>query len=114
MEESDVLLLPWTDRLNIPGKIFEYLMTGKPILALSYPDSEVTRVIRETVSGWCVNPQDVVAIQRALTEIHALRGKYPLARNWEAVRRYERPRLTAEYARLIREASGPVAESVPR
>jgi glycosyltransferase involved in cell wall biosynthesis len=107
MEESDVLLLPWTDRLNIPGKVFEYLMTGKPILALSYPDSELARVIQETASGWCVNPEDVVAIQRALTEIHASGGKYPLTRNWEAIRRYERPRLAAEYARFIREASRP-------
>src|SRR5205823_2038509 len=105
MEESDVLLLPWADRLNIPGKVFEYLKTGKPILALTYPDSELARVIKETASGWCANPEDIVAIQRALTEIHALRGKFPLTRNWEAIRRYERPRLAAEYARLIREAS---------
>jgi len=103
MEESDVLLLPWVDRFNIPGKVFEYLVTGKPILALCYPDSEVARVINETASGWCVNPEDVVAIQRALTEIHALGGKYPLNRNWEAIRRYERPRLAAEYAQIIRD-----------
>jgi len=104
MEESDVLLLPWTDRFNIPGKVFEYLVTGKPILAICYPDSEVARVIKETVSGWCVNPDDAVAIQRALTEIHALGGKYPHERNWEAIRRYERPRLVAEYGQIIRDA----------
>ena len=107
MEESDVLLLPWTDRFNIPGKLFEYLATGKPILALCYPDSDVAQVIRETASGWCVNPDDIREVQRALTEIHALGGKYPHDRNWEAVRRYERPRLAAEYARVIRDASQP-------
>jgi glycosyltransferase involved in cell wall biosynthesis len=111
MEESDVLLLPWTDRFNIPGKVFEYLVTGKPILALCYPDSEVARVIKQTASGWCVNPDDKAAIQRALTEIHALRGKYPHDRNWEAIRRYERPRLAAEYAQVIRDASRPAEES---
>jgi glycosyltransferase involved in cell wall biosynthesis len=104
MEESDVLLLPWTDRFNIPGKVFEYLVTGKPILAICYPDSEVGRVIRETSSGWCVSPDDAEAIRRALTEIHAMAGKYPHDRNWEAIRRYERPRLAAEYGRVIREA----------
>ena len=52
-----------------------------------------------------MNPDDSDEIQRALTEIHALRGKYPLNRDWEAVRRYERPRLAAEYARLIQETS---------
>jgi hypothetical protein len=109
MEESDVLLLPWTDRFNIPGKVFEYLVTGKPILAVCYPDSEVARIIKETASGWCVNPEDVVAIQRSLTEIHALGGKYPNNPNWEAIRRYERPRLAAEYGEVIRDASRPEA-----
>jgi glycosyl transferase family 4/glycosyl transferase family 1 len=110
MEESDVLLLPWTDRFNIPGKTFEYLMTGKPILALCYPDSEVARVIKQTASGWCVNPDDKTEIQRALTEIHALGGKYPQERNWKAIRGYERPRLAAEYAQVIRDASRPIEE----
>jgi glycosyltransferase involved in cell wall biosynthesis len=109
MEESDVLLLPCTDRANIPGKAFEYLMTGKPILALCYPDSELARVINQTASGWCVNPDDKLAIQRALTEIHALGGNYPVERKWDAIRRYERPRLAAEYAQVIRDASRPSA-----
>ncbi len=43
MEEADVLLLPWKDRFNIPGKVFKYLATGKPILAICYPESEVFR-----------------------------------------------------------------------
>lgn len=105
MEETDVLLMPWTDRINIPGKCFEYLITGKPILALCYPDSEVARVIKQTASGWCVNPDDIGAIRQVLAEIHSLGGKYPHNRNWEAIRRYERPRLAAEYAQVIRDAS---------
>ena len=104
MEETDVLLLPWVDRVNIPGKLFEYLATGKPILALCYPDSEVARVVQQTASGWCVNPDDVAEIQLALTEIYAQGGKYPRRRNWQAIRRYERPRLAAEYAQVIRGA----------
>ncbi len=108
MEEADVLLLPWTDRFNIPGKVFEYLATGKPILAICYPDSEVARIIRETASGWCVNPDDSAAVQRVLTEIYVSGAKYPHARNWEAIRRYERPRLAAEYAQLIRDARTPL------
>ena len=103
MEESDILLLPWTDRFNIPGKLFEYLATGKPILALCPPDSDVERIVRETASGWYVDTENRVAIQRVLTEIHALQGKFPQNRNWEAIRRYERPNLVAEYAQLIRD-----------
>ena len=104
MEEADVLLLPWTDRFNIPGKVFEYLATGNPILEICFPDSEVARIIRETVSGWCVNPDDMSAVQRVLKEIYVSGGKYPRERNWDAIRKYERPRLAAEYVRLIRDA----------
>jgi len=110
MEEADLLLLPWTDRFNIPGKVFEYLATGKPILAICSPDSEVARIIRETASGWCANPDDGSAIQRALTDICVSGGKYPFQRNWEAIRRYERPHLAAEYAQLIRGARSPLKE----
>jgi glycosyltransferase involved in cell wall biosynthesis len=105
MEETDVLLLPWTDRINIPGKFYEYLATGKPILALCYPDSEVARIMERAAAGWVVNPDDPGAIQRGLTEIHALGGKYPRERNWQVIRRFERPRLAAEYAQVIRGAS---------
>jgi hypothetical protein len=105
MEETDLLLLPWADRINIPGKFYEYLATGKPILALCYPDSEVARIMERTAAGWCVNPDDSGAIQRVLTEIHALAGKHPRERNWQAIRQYERPRLAAEYAQVIREVS---------
>ena len=34
-------------------------------------------MIQQTASGWCVNPDDIGAIQRVLTEIHSLRGRYP-------------------------------------
>jgi len=51
-----------------------------------------------------VNPDDVAEIQLALTEIYAQGGKYPRRRNWQAIRRYERPRLAAEYAQVIRGA----------
>jgi glycosyltransferase involved in cell wall biosynthesis len=105
MEETDVLLLPWVDRFNIPGKLFEYLATGKPILALCYPGSDVERVIQRTSSGWCVNPEDSGEIKRVLNEMHAAAGNYPEPRNWEAIRRYERPALVVEYAKNIRECS---------
>lgn len=102
MEESDILLLPWTDRFNIPGKLFEYLVTGIPILALCPVGSDVQHIIQETSSGWHVNTDDRVAIQAALTEIHTLGGKFPQDRNWDVIRRYERPKLVEQYAQLIR------------
>ena len=107
MEEADILLLLWADRFNIPGKLFEYLAAGKPILALCPSGSDVERIIQETASGWYADTEDPIAIQRVLTDIHALQRKFPQNRNWEAIRRYERPNLVAEYAQLIRDCGRP-------
>ena len=47
MEESDFLLLTMTDEVTLPGKFFEYMATGKPILAVSPPGGEVDRILRD-------------------------------------------------------------------
>jgi glycosyltransferase involved in cell wall biosynthesis len=105
VEETDYLLLTMTDPISIPGKFYEYMATGKPILALSPPDGEVQQILRETGAGWCADPGDQQAIRqmllRALAQAEA--GSCEYEPNWEAIRRYERPRLVEEYGRLIRE-----------
>lgn len=103
MEESDYLLLPWADHLNVPGKLYEYIATKKPILAIARPDADVVNVIRSTGTGWCVDRSDRQAIQSLLLRISRGSAKDELAVNDNAIRRFERPRLAAEYARLIEE-----------
>ncbi len=48
LEETDFLLLTMMHAGSMTGKIFEYLATGKPILAVAPRDSEVSRLIAET------------------------------------------------------------------
>jgi glycosyltransferase involved in cell wall biosynthesis len=104
MEETDYLLLTLTDDISLPGKLYEYLATGKPVLALSPIGGEVDRLLRETDSGWCVSPSDRAGIQALLLQAYALtmRGDGDLRMNWAAIRRYERPSLVAEYAGMMR------------
>lgn len=61
LEETDFLLLPVDSPTAHAGKLFEYLATGKPILALTPPHGEVARMIRETASGWSSDPKDPAA-----------------------------------------------------
>jgi glycosyltransferase involved in cell wall biosynthesis len=102
LEETDYLLLPVDSATAHAGKLFEYLATGKPILALTPPHGEVARMIRETASGWSADPKDPAAVDSMLREaLETVRaGRFRPDR--EAIRAYERPRL----ARRLAEATG--------
>lgn len=67
LASADVqLLLGYADEtLFLPAKLFDYLMTGAPILCIA-PDSELTRIVSETGAGASCDPADVAGIERAL------------------------------------------------
>ena len=108
MEDADYLLLTMTNDISLPGKLFEYLATGKPILALSPKGGEVDRILRETGAGWCVDPGDRAGIQAMLRMAwdgaHAGPARFP--RNEPLIRSFERPALTAEYGEAIHRLIG--------
>jgi hypothetical protein len=103
LEHTDFVLLIWNDEINIPGKLYDYLGTGKPVLAIAHPESEVWRIVTETRAGWCVDGRDPLKIAalltRAFTQRDSLLAEYNPDR--EAARRYERPRRAAEYSDIL-------------
>jgi glycosyltransferase involved in cell wall biosynthesis len=101
MEDADYLLLPLTEESVIPGKVYEYLGTEKPILALTPPDSETARLMEETRGGYCVGHDDVAGIARLLESI-ALGTAAPVFPDRERIHRYRRLNLAERYAKLIR------------
>ncbi len=66
---SDLLLLiqPGTN-LQIPGKLFEYIAIGKPILALA-DEGAVTDLMRSEKLGLVVSPHDDKAMQEILLKL---------------------------------------------
>lgn len=109
LEETDLLLLIARDPTTHAGKLFDYLATGKPILALSPPDGEIARILRETRTGQCVDPEDRSAIQRALLDAYQrLQCDTPsTAPDWQAIEAYAWPNLVASLARRTGIASAP-------
>jgi glycosyltransferase involved in cell wall biosynthesis len=69
---ADVLVLITAPDLvwELPGKLFEYIGAGRPVLALA-EGNEAARVVHETGVGWTVAPLDVPAIAQALERIAA-------------------------------------------
>ncbi len=103
VEETDYLLLTMTDNISLPGKLFEYLAMRKPVLALCEPGSEVDRLLRATGGGLSADYRDPHAIGRMLiAACEAARdGRRLASGNDDAISRFERPRLAAEYGERI-------------
>jgi len=71
LRAADLLLLLNQDGtvLQIPGKFYDYLAAGTPIMALS-ANEETNRIVEETGSGVAVPPRDSAAIADALAQYY--------------------------------------------
>ncbi len=73
LRAADCLLLtvPDTDGAEawVPGKTFEYLSSGKPVLAIVPPDGEVASLVTAHGRGTVVPPSDPESIRDAIEEL---------------------------------------------
>lgn len=107
LEDTDYLLLTMTNDISVPGKLFEYMAAGKPILAVTAPGSEVDQILRDTGAGITAPPGDPQAMSEMLMRaFEAWRHRMPLVNGRrETVEAYERPRLVKEYGAMMRTAA---------
>jgi glycosyltransferase involved in cell wall biosynthesis len=116
MKSADALVayLPSQSR-SIPGKIFEYLASGRPILCVVGRGSASFDIVRNLGVGYSVEPSDSAGLDRALTELWGkwLSGKLREdagANLDDVMRRYSREKLAGDLARVLDE----VATARPR
>jgi glycosyltransferase involved in cell wall biosynthesis len=101
--------------LIVPGKIYEYLRSGRPIVGC-LPDGEARELV-ERAGGECADPCDEAQIASAIQRL--LDGK-KLARHEqfpqpEWIKSYERRELTAQLGRFLdKVAGGAVVSESPR
>ena len=96
-----LVLLTSRNSSEATGKLFEYLFSGRPIVALA-ENNEAARIVRETSTGVTVPPDDVEAIAAALRRVvsgELVREYAP--RNLD---QYEYPRPAEQMAELVEEA----------
>lgn len=98
---SDILWLTLGNDRQSPGKVYEYLGTGKPILAC-VPDGFIKQTILEAGAGIAVRPDDVDGLAAALIDLfdRFQHGTLPQARE-EIIQRYNRVNLTGELAKIF-------------
>ena len=105
-ENSQVLLLLVNDAPNamgiLTGKLYEYLASRRPILAIGPEDGDAAQLLAETKAGQIVgfeNKEKMKAIVRDLYQRYLENG-LPDNTNAE-VEQYSREALAGEYVRLI-------------
>ena len=106
MGRSHFLLLfyahRYTSRVCVPGKLYEYLRVGRPILAVAF-DGGVKELVEEAQAGWVLPPDDPRAIQQVLKTVLSEQRGEPVASPEPA-----RPDVVAQfhYDRLAEKLAG--------
>ena len=102
--KADVLVLILTDTKNaqgnIPGKLFEYLATGVPVLALGDPEGDSARILKEAEAGKVIRHGDQIGIQ---AQLRALVSTEKSTVNLESLAQFSRKNLTHQLARILDE-----------
>ena len=101
LEETDFLLLIASDPTSHAAKLFDYLATGKPILALSSTSGEIAKLLRETRAGWCADSCNQGAIQQMLLQAwNRLNSSDRIVEpNWQTIRSYSWPEIFGNFVR---------------
>jgi len=102
--ESDILLLivgP-VKAYQFPDKIFEYLATGKPILALATGHTEDADLLEKTGAGVVANFNDIEQIATKLKNLYERinTGNIPEP-NWDIIAQYDFRQLTRRLATVF-------------
>jgi glycosyltransferase involved in cell wall biosynthesis len=104
MRAADALLLvanttPGAEA-TVPGKLFEYLAVGRPVLAVAPLDSSTADVLRQTGGGWLAPAGDPDAIVGVLRHAFAQRTTPPRP-DPVALAQFDRRVLACELARIF-------------
>ena len=103
--KSQVLLLIEIDseetKSIIPGKLFEYMVSNRPIIAIGPQDSDFAEIITNTNTGVFLKYSEKMKLKSVILDFYNqfLEGK--LQSNGVGLQKYSRKSLTKELAQLI-------------
>jgi glycosyltransferase involved in cell wall biosynthesis len=96
----------------VPSKVYRIMASGRPLIAITEPDSDLAMLVREARCGAIVAPGNAQELARVVVEA----ARHP-EDWWEMAARgrthvtahYSRRVVTAEYDALIRTVAGDIA-----
>lgn len=104
-QKSQVLLLIVN---NVPsakgiitGKIFEYLMAKRPVLAIAPINGDLAEIIKETNSGIVIDFGDIVALKKAILVLYAKFKLGNLTVESKNIEQFHRKELTKKVSEMI-------------
>jgi glycosyltransferase involved in cell wall biosynthesis len=112
MQAADALLLIGESgsegKQYVPGKLYEYLFAGRPIMAL-LEDGEAAQIIREANAGLVIHPRDVQEMADAIVQFvrNKLQGIQPKEPNIAEVAKYSRIEQTGQLVQLFHRLTEP-------
>lgn len=110
VQRADVLLLVLDSNrgeATIPGKAFEYMVSGKTVLAL-VPTAGVTAdLIRHTRTGVVIDPENVLAVREAILDLYHKwkAGNLHLDQDWTEICKHDAKLLTGRLAVVLDQVS---------
>ena len=103
--KSQILLLIEIDsedtKCIIPGKLFEYMVSNRPIVAIGPDDSDVEKIIAETNTGNYFNYKDYVSLKRIILVHYKAYQNNTLQTRPIGLQKYHRKALTKSLANLL-------------
>jgi hypothetical protein len=92
-------------RTIIPGKLYEYLGSGRPILATGPNDSDSAKVIQMTQGGVVHEFDDVSGLASRILQYFDLYKQGKLTVNASGIQQFTRRNLAGEFARVLDQVS---------
>ena len=93
LTDASYLLVCATERRHVPGKLFEYLRTGKPIIAFGDDNEEVKNILTETNSGMIFNYNE------SGKEFFEKAGQFKT--DFSIVKKFDRKKITEELSKIL-------------
>lgn len=105
MQDSDLLLITnfpnESSKGIIPGKIFEYLATGKQIISFGPDQADVSKILKETNAGKHFSYHDFEEIKSFILEKFEFWKKGNLLENTRNIEQFSRRNLTKKLVEIL-------------